>query len=84
MDIPNQFFEVGILLTNDGFVAILKELAFTVVPPVKGNGISGEQPSHQCRDWMFPCPKKKMGMVREECPGITSCPGLGEEFTEPF
>jgi hypothetical protein len=41
MDIPNKFFKIDVLLTDDGFVAVLEKLTCSFVTVVKKDCISG-------------------------------------------
>jgi hypothetical protein len=39
MDIANQFQQIGIFLTQNRFIAVLKKIAMSAVPAVVSNGI---------------------------------------------
>ena len=41
MNIADQFPKVSIFLTNDGFIAILKQVAKPLVPAVIGGSVTG-------------------------------------------
>jgi hypothetical protein len=47
MDIARKLLEVGFLLAHDGLVAVLEEVADTLVPPVEGDGIPGQPAAHE-------------------------------------
>lgn len=47
VDIPQQFQQIGIPVADDGFIAILKQVADPVVAQVKGNGITSQQAAHK-------------------------------------
>jgi len=47
MDVTDKFKKIGFFLTEKRFVAILKEVAGSVVSPVKLLGITGKQASHE-------------------------------------
>ena len=68
---------VGTYLTG---VAILEELSMPFMPPVETNGVSSEQSSHQCGKRDCAGSKKKMGMFRQQRPGITGNVGFGNEI----
>jgi len=42
MDISYQLFEIGILLANNGFIAVLKKLTMSFVPAVEAYRIAGK------------------------------------------
>ena len=46
MDVPDQFQEIRIFLTYNGFVSVLKKVANSSMALVEGNGISGHKPTH--------------------------------------
>ena len=46
MNISRQFQQVGILLTDDRFIPVLKEMATSFVPQVKFDYIAGEKFLH--------------------------------------
>jgi hypothetical protein len=68
MDVPNQFKKIGFLFTNDGAVAILKEMAGAVVSEVKVDGVSGEQAPHKQSKTRIVQLKEEMCMVWHEGP----------------
>jgi len=72
MDIPYQFLRVGILLNNDGVVAVLKQGSMPVMTPVVAAGVrrfhsifgfmrqnekEGWQASKYLQLSLFPCTK---------------------------
>jgi len=46
MDVTHQFQKIGVLLTENGFVAVPEEMAVSLMPSVKGYGISGKESPH--------------------------------------
>ncbi len=64
MDIAYQFFEIGILLANNGFIAILKKLAVPLVPTIEGDSVAGKKATHHGRKWGGSGLKKEMCVVR--------------------
>jgi hypothetical protein len=50
MNVSYQFKQVGVLLTQYGLIAVLKQMPTPAVAPVVGNGISGQQSSHHRRN----------------------------------
>jgi hypothetical protein len=63
VDITEQFQKIGIVLAEEGFVAILKEATLTVMASVKLPGISGEESAHNGRDGSTSRPQKEVYMV---------------------
>jgi len=43
VEVPNQLLEVRLLVDDDGFVPVLKEMARTLMTAVEGSGIAGEE-----------------------------------------
>jgi hypothetical protein len=46
MDITDQLQEIGLVFTDDRFIAILKEMPISLVAAVEGDGITGHETSH--------------------------------------
>ena len=46
MNVANQFHKIGVFLAQDGFIAILKQLAVAAVTAVIRNRIAGQQSTH--------------------------------------
>jgi hypothetical protein len=84
MNIPDQFPEIAFFLTYNRFIAVLKQLAATIMSVVKSNDISGEKSSHEFGQRGCSATKKKVGMIGQKRPGITVCLGLGTEIFKPF
>ena len=80
MNIPHQFKQISIFLTEDGFIPILKELSASFVPVIEINSISGQESSHQGGDRHAAGSEKKMGMIGNKRPCKTGCFCHGQEF----
>ncbi len=50
MDVTHQFEQIGIFLTQCGFIPVLKKMARSVVSPLMGYRITDQKPSHQSRN----------------------------------
>jgi hypothetical protein len=74
VEIAHQFPEVGVLFHHDGFVPVLEEVADTLVAPIVGEGIAGEEAAHELREALRATPEEQMGMVGQEGPGIEGGP----------
>ena len=46
MDVAHQFKQIGIFLTQDRFVPILKQVAMSVVASAEADGMAGQKPTH--------------------------------------
>ena len=64
MDIPEQFQQVCLFFANDGFIAVLEKMAGSLMFPVEGDGISGQQPTHEMAKGAFGSYDKQMKMIR--------------------
>jgi hypothetical protein len=47
MDVSDEFLQVSVFLTQDGFVTVLKEVPVAVVLEVKRDRVSREEAAHQ-------------------------------------
>ena len=72
MNVPDQLQEIGLVLTDDGLIAILKEMAVPFVAPVKGNGIAGHQAPHQPAQGNIAAPQQEVEMVGQQGPRIAA------------
>jgi hypothetical protein len=70
MDIANQFLQVGILLADDGFVAILKQMAITDMATIEIDHISGEESPHAGGQGVLFGLAEEMEVIGEERPSI--------------
>jgi len=51
MDVADQFEEIRIFFADDGFVAVLEEMACAFVSFVEGHGVSGHEAAHYVAEW---------------------------------
>jgi len=84
MDVSHQFKKVRILLTENRFVAVLKNFSMTAVAVVKIGGMTGQQPSHYRGYGGGSGSQQKMGMVGNQGPGKTRCAGFTQNRSESF
>jgi len=66
MDIPDQFQEIGILVTNDGFVSSLEEMTCRAVFSIEVHGIALLKPLHHLGKRRFTLFNQQMNMVRHQ------------------
>ena len=72
MDVSHQHQEVGFLLADDRFVAILKEVAVPPVPAVEGDGIAGHEAAHDLSQVDVSAPEQKVKVVGKQRPSVTA------------
>ena len=63
MNIPNQFLQICVFLTYDGFISVLEKLPMPFVPSVIRYSIAREQSSHQAGNAPGAASKQKMGVI---------------------
>ena len=68
MDVPGEFEEVRLLLHHNRAVAILKQVALSMVAPVEGTGIAGEQATHEGGEGPVARSEEQVEVVREQGP----------------
>jgi hypothetical protein len=71
VDIPDQFFEIRIFLTQNGFVAILKKLAVTLVFAVEPACVARKKAAHENGNGSSAGSQQQVNMIIEHCPGKT-------------
>lgn len=84
MDVTDQFQQVSILFTQDGFVAVLEKMAVAMVAEVKGDSIPRNEAAHDRGQICAGGPEQKVCMVGNQRPGIARCLGLTQNSTEPI
>ena len=70
MDVSYEFLEVDFLFADDRLVAVLKELAVTVMTVVEGDGVTREELPHERCDTRRTASQKKVGVIGHEGPSI--------------
>ena len=79
VNITNQFLKVDVLLADKRFVAILKQVASSVMSSIKADHITGQQSAHQGRQWSVASSEKKMGVIGHESPSVAGDPAFGQK-----
>jgi hypothetical protein len=69
VDVADEFQEVGLLLDEDGLVAVLEEMPDATVSAVKGARVAREEGPHGHRQRPGARTHEEVGVVREEHPG---------------
>jgi hypothetical protein len=72
MDVSHQLQQVRLLMAEDRFVPIMKNLADPSMPPVESSGISAQQPLHDGLDRRATGPQQQMEMVVNPRPTVTN------------
>jgi hypothetical protein len=72
MDVAHQLEQVGLLLAQDGLVAVMTNLADAPMPPVESSGISAQQPLHDGLDRHAAAPQQQMEVVGDQRPCVTN------------
>jgi hypothetical protein len=87
MNIAHQLPEIDILLADDGFVPVLKQMPVTVMATVEVASVTSQEATHKLREPGRTAAEEDVGMVPEDCPGIHlglrlrgSLPESGQEF----
>ena len=83
VDIANQFDEVRIFFANDRLVTVLEQMAPSLVPQVEGNGIAGQESSHEGGQTCRTATQEEMKMVGNECPGIDARSRFFSDLPKP-
>ena len=65
VNIADKLLQVGVFLTDNGFVTILKKLATAFVAAIKADGVSRENPSHYRGKGGESGSKEEMGVLCE-------------------
>jgi hypothetical protein len=72
VNVPDQFQKIGLVLTDHGLVAILKEMTVSFVAPVKGNSIAGHEAPHQPAQGDMATPEEEVKMVGQQGPCVAT------------
>ncbi len=75
MDVTDEFKKVRIFFTDDGFVAVLEEMAVAFMAFIEGHGIAGHKPAHDLAKRGRAGSEQEMKMVWDQGPCVTL--GLG-------
>jgi hypothetical protein len=87
VDIPDQGQKIVVLVAEDGFVAVLKEMAGAAIAAVKIQGIPCEEFSHDRGEACFAALEKDVDVIVHKDPSVDcaftfrNC--LAEFFEEP-
>ena len=80
MYVAYQFQEIFILLTDDRFVPVLKQVAGAVMPQIEVDGMPSEKTPHEGAETGIAWPEQEMNVVCHKRPGKTFGAGLHKEL----
>ena len=69
VDVANQFKKIGIFLNNDAFVAILEEVAFSIVALIVPDSVASHEPPHHGRKKHYAGSHKEVKVIGHQAPG---------------
>jgi hypothetical protein len=84
MNVTDKFFEIYILLANNGLVSVLKKLPMPLMTSIECNCIPGQQSAHQLCNASGSAPQQKMAVVGHQCPRVTDCMRMGNQLLKPI
>jgi len=70
MDISHQFHQIGILLTDNGLIPVLEEMAVAIVPLIESHHIPGQKAPHAKSQRDLPRFAEQVKVVWQKGPGI--------------
>jgi hypothetical protein len=84
MNVAHQLQKIRILLAQNRFVAVLKQVACAAVPSIKTPRISAQKPAHNAGNGGISGPQQKMKMIGHQRPRVTRGLRLHQNFLDPF
>jgi hypothetical protein len=69
VNIPHQFEEIRIFVTDDGFITVLKEMSGPIVAQIENDSIAGQQTPHESGQCALFRAHQEMKMIIEQGPG---------------
>jgi len=87
VDIPDQSQKIVVLIAEDGFVAVLEEMAGAAMATIEIEGVPSKEFSHDSGDACLAALEKEVDVIVHKDPGIDCAfplrDGLAESFEEP-
>jgi len=84
MDVPDQGQKIVVLITEDGFVAVLEEMAGAAMAAIEIQSVPGEEFSHDGGDAGLAALEKDVDVIVHEDPGIDRALTLRDDLAESF
>jgi hypothetical protein len=82
VDVADKFQEIGILLAENRFITVLKQMTMTIVSSVEGHSIARQESSHYRRYGYRACKKEEVDVGGDQGPTMTTCRGLFKNTTD--
>jgi hypothetical protein len=79
MDIPHQLQKIGIMVTDNGLVAILEKVSGAIVAQIEHHGVTGQKSPHDLGQRPLPRSQKEVKVVVEQGPSIAVGFGFRQE-----
>jgi hypothetical protein len=70
MKVAHEFEEVRFLLYHNGLVAVVEKVPDTLVSPVEGPGVSGEERTHTPSQGALARPEQEVRVIRKQIPRV--------------
>jgi hypothetical protein len=80
VNVTYQFQQIPFFLAENGFIAIPKQAAPSMVPPVETHCITGEESAHDGCNRSAAVSQQQVKMVRNQCPCIAMCLCFGDDL----
>ncbi len=84
MNIAGQLEEIGIVLTENGFVSVLKKVTVSLMPAVIVDHISCQQFPHADGEWLGPCSEQEMKVIAHKGPRIDAQSTYATKIGKPL
>jgi len=78
VDVADEFEQISIVLNEDGFEPVLKEVAAAMTAPIEGGCVAGEQALHDAGDGCGTGSGQEMHVVGHQAPGVNRPSGSGD------
>jgi hypothetical protein len=82
VDIPDKCQQIVFLVAENGFIAILKEVAATAVAPIEILGVPCQLPSHYRRYPLFSALEQDVRVIRHKRPRVYGRTCINDVFTQ--
>ena len=84
MGVADEFKEVRVFFTDNGFVAVLEEMAAAFMAFIEGHGIAGHKPAHDFTEWGRAGSQEEVKMVWDQGPSIALGLGFLKDHSKSF
>ena len=84
MNVAYQLQKIGFFFADDGLVAVLEQVAGSVMSKIEIDCIPGKEATHEAGKLQPVAPQQKMEMVRNQRPGVAIGFGVEQQPVKPF